>query len=109
MREANLLVEDSSQKQHILHEVFELLNERYPMGLYEYVYKYKPEISKIKDSIEERIDEAFLTSTVDVFKAVLREYWALHMEMIREFKNTEHSQLELSLARKEYVEQRLQA
>jgi len=96
-------------KQHILHRIFGLLNERYPMGLYEYVYKYRPEISKIKDSLEERIDEAFLTGSVNELEAVLKEYWALHVEMIREFDSTEHSQLDLSLARKEYEEQRQQA
>jgi len=96
-------------KEHILHEVFELLNERYPMGLYEYVYKYRPEVFRIKDSLEYRIDEVFLTGSVNELEAVLREYWTLHVEMIREFDSIEHSQLELSLARKEYVEQRLQA
>jgi len=100
---------NKQEKQHILHEFFRLLEERYPKGLYEYFYKYRPEIYTIKDDLEDRIDEAFLTGSVKEFKAHLREYWTLHMQMIEEFKNARHSPQDLSLARKEYSEQRIQA
>ena len=96
-------------KQHILQKAFGLLRERYPMGLYEYFFKYEPEVYKIKASLEERIDEVFLAGSVNDLEAVLRTYWALHVEMISEFENAEHSQMDLPLARKEYDEQHLHA
>jgi len=96
-------------KRHILQKAFGLLGERYPVGMYEYFYKYEPEVYRIKASLEERIDEVFLAGSVNELEGVLRTFWALHVEMISEFENTEHSQLDLPLARKEYDEQHQQA
>jgi len=74
-------------KEVILEEILNLLAERYPIGLYEYLYKYQLETYKRIRELEDEVDNAFLFKTTEELKKVLREYWTLHMEAIRKFKN----------------------
>ena len=96
-------------KELILKEVLRLLNEKYPIGLYEYLFKHRSSLYMQLIDLEERIDQAFLYETVDDLKAVLREYWTFHMTAIKEFKQIGELSLNLSQARQEMVEERIRA
>ncbi|HEX3036115.1 MAG TPA: hypothetical protein VHT73_13515 [Thermodesulfobacteriota bacterium] len=93
-------------KDFILDETLRLLNERYPIGLYEYLYKHREDLYRELLALEDRIDKAFLSGTVEELKSVLREYWTFHMRAKREFKQTD---LNLVQIRKEMNEERIQA
>ena len=96
-------------KELILKEVLRLLNEKYPIGLYEYLFKHRSSLYMQLIDLEERIDQAFLYETVGDLKAVLREYWTFHMTAIKEFKQIGELSLNLSQARQEMVEERIRA
>ncbi len=74
-------------KDIILDELLKLLTERYPEGLYEYMYQYHPDMYRRIRELEDEVDNAFLYKTVGDLKKVLREYWVIHMTGIRKFKN----------------------
>ena len=97
------------EKKHILNEVLRLLSEKYPIGLYEYLFKHRSSLYMQLIDLEERIDQAFLYETVGDLKAVLREYWTFHMTAIKEFKQIGELSLNLSQARQEMVEERIRA
>ena len=98
-------------KEHILNEVLRLLSEKYPIGLYEYLYKYRPDLYKQLLDLENMIDQTYLNpnASIDQLKAVLREYWKFHMTAIREFKQRGQLDLNLLKAREEMVEERIRA
>lgn len=74
-------------KDIILEELLNLLAGRYPIGLYEYLYSCQPGMYKRMRELEDEVDNAFLHKNTKDLKKVLREYWTLHMEAIRKFKN----------------------
>jgi len=74
-------------KEAILEEILNLLAKRYPTGLYEFMYEYHPDMYRRMRELEDEVDNAFLDGTTEELKKVLREYWTLHMEAIRKFKN----------------------
>ena len=96
-------------KELILKEVLRLLNEKYPIGLYEYLFKHRSSLYMQLIDLEERIDQAFLYETVDDLKAVLREYWTFHMRAIKEFKQKGQLDLNLLQAKQEMAEERIRA
>ena len=96
-------------KELILKEVLRLLNEKYPIGLYEYLFKHRSSLYMQLIDLEERIDQAFLYETVDDLKAVLREYWTFHMTAIKEFKQIGQLGLNLQKAKQEMAEERIRA
>ena len=91
------------EKQHILNEVLRLLSEKYPIGLYEYLYKHRPELYKQLLDIEGRFDQTYLNplESISHLKAVLRDYWTFHIKSIKEFKQDETrvAQLDLNLVK----------
>ena len=93
-------------------ETLGLLGEKYPVGLYEFLYKHKPDLYWQLVDLEDRIDQAYLnpSASTDQLKAVLREYWTFHMTAIREFKQAEQLDLNLLIkAREEMAEKRIKA
>jgi len=93
----------------LIKETLRLLNERYPQGLYEYLYaRRRAEYEKIFALVEE-IDRVYKVGTVGELKAVLRDYWKLHVRCIDEFNEEAVSDTDLTEARREYEEERLQA
>ena len=97
------------EKEHILNEVLRLLNEKYPIGLYEYLFKHRSSLYMQLIDLEERIDQAFLYETVGDLKAVLREYWTFHITAIKEFKQNGQLGLNLQKAKQEMAEERIRA
>lgn len=99
------------EKERIIKEVLRLLREKYPIGLYEYLYKHRPDLYRQLISLEDRIDKAYLdpNASIDQLKAVLRDYWTLHMTAIREFRQIGQLGLNLSRAREEMSEERIRA
>lgn len=99
------------EKDAILKEVLKLLGEKYQPGLYEYLFKLNPNLYRRLTELEDRIDRAFLTDSVSLegFKAILRDYWKLHMTAIKELKQTEQLDLDLSRVRQKMTEERVRA
>ena len=75
------------EKENIIDGTLKLLAERYKEGVYEYMYQYHPDMYRRIRELEDEVDNAFLFKTTEELKKVLREYWTLHMEAIRKFKN----------------------
>lgn len=99
------------EKYPIIREIQILLNERYPKGLYEFIYKYRPELDKQLLDLWERIDQTYLdpNASIDQLKAVLRDYWTFHMTTIKKFKQVAKLDLNLRKAREEMTEERIGA
>ncbi len=98
----------AKEKDSILKEILNLLAERYPIGLYEYLFKYQPDMYKKLRELEDEVDNAFLYKTVGDLKRILREYWTLHMTCIKEFDNQDELDLEVSEV-KQQIEEELHA
>jgi hypothetical protein len=98
-------------KDELLNRTLEELGKRYPQGLYEYLYKHRPDLYRQLVDLEDKIDQAYLNpnASIDQLKAVLREYWAFHMTTIREFKQKGQLGLNLPQARKEMIDERIRA
>ena len=99
------------EQEFILKEVLRLLGEKYPTGLYEYLYKLRPDLYRQLIDLEDRIDKAYLdpNASIDQLKAVLRNYWKFHMTAIREFRQAPKLGMNLTEAREEMSEQRVRA
>jgi len=100
-----------TDKEYILQETLRLLGEKYPIGLYEYLYKYRPDLYIQLVNLENGIDQTYLNpnASIDQLKAVLREYWTFHMRAIKEFKQRGQLGLNLPQARQEMIEERIRA
>lgn len=59
------------EKEKILNEVFRLLNEKYPVGLYEYLYENHRATYDAILRVEDKVDQAFLTGTLAELKEAL--------------------------------------
>lgn len=99
------------EKAAILQEVLRLLEEKYRPGLYEYLFKYREDAYKRLLALEDGIDRAYLTPGIDEegFKAILREYWKLHIIAIKEFKQVDQLDLNIPQARQEMTAERVRA
>lgn len=76
-------------KESILDEVLNLLSEKYPHGLYDWLYKCRPDVYKGISDLEDRINSNFLCSgSVEELKTILRAYWVIHIRAIRDFKKS---------------------
>jgi len=95
----------AKEKDSILEEILNLLAERYPIGLYEFLYKYQLETYRRIRELEDEVDNAFLYKTVGDLKEILREYWVLHMEAIKEFENQDNLDLEVSEVKQQIQEE----
>jgi len=76
----------SESKEFIAKEILRLLNEKYPIGLYEFLYEHHGNLFKELQGIESEIDHAFLYGTIEELKKALRYYWVFHMRAIQIFK-----------------------
>ncbi len=78
--------ETREEKEKLLSIAFELLGEKYPQGLYEWLYKYRPEIQRAISGLEDKMNDNFMTGgSVKDLKALLRAYWVVHMKAIKDF------------------------
>ncbi|MGH7799648.1 MAG: hypothetical protein ACREOW_03340 [Thermodesulfobacteriota bacterium] len=95
----------------LLNRTLEDLCKRYPIGLYEFLYKHKPHLYGQLIDLEDRITHTYLNknSSIDVFKAVIREYWTFHMTAIKEFKQVGEVDLNLPQVREEMSGERIRA
>ena len=96
-------------KDELLTRTLDELRQRYPIGLYEFLFRHRPDLYKQLLDLEDRIDRAFLSGTVGELKAVLRDYWRLHMQAIEEFKKINQLGLNLLKAREEMLGERVRA
>ncbi len=74
---------NDKHKEKIIDETLRLLAERYPIGLYEFLFKYEPEMYKELRDLEDDINRVYDHKSIDDLKAVMRKYWILHMEAIK--------------------------
>lgn len=83
--------------EELVKRMFDLLGERYPVGLYEYMNDYLPETNRELLNIEDRINRCLLDkSSIATLKAAFRDYWALHMKAIKEFEKAKAEGLDVS-------------
>ena len=94
------------EKESLIKRTLEDLARIYPTGLYEYLFKYNMDTYSQLLYIESRIDQAFLSGTTAELKAILREYWKIHILAIREFKKVDQSSLDIPKLREEMQEER---
>ena len=96
-------------KDELLNRTLEELGKRYPQGLYEFLFKHRPDLYRQLVGLEDKIDQTYLNASIDQLKAVLREYWVFHMRAIREFRQVGQLGLNLPQAREEMTEERIRA
>ena len=94
------------QKENIIDETLRLLSDRYPIGLYEYLFKYQPEMYKKLRELEDEISNDYLSKSTEDLKEFLREYWVIHMTCIKEFENQDDLDLEVDEV-KQQIQQEL--
>jgi hypothetical protein len=81
----------------LVKRMIDLLAERYPAGLYEFMIDYLPETYREFLNIEDRINRCLLDkSSVETLKAALRDYWVVHMKAIKEFDKAKAEGLDVS-------------
>ena len=91
----------------LVKHMFDLLGERYPVGLYEYMNDFLPETYREFLNIEDRINRCMLDkSSIGTLKAALRDYWVVHMKAIKEFEKAKAEGLEVSELREWFREGR---
>jgi len=98
--------DNKKEKENRIDGTLKLLAERYPIGLYEYLFKYQPDLYRRIRDLEDEVDNAFLYRTTEDLKQILREYWVLHMEAIGEFENQDDLDLKINEV-KEQIQQEL--
>jgi len=92
------------EKENIIDGTLKLLAERYPIGLYEFMYEYHPNMYRRMRELEDEVDNAFLYKTVEDLKEDLKEYWHLHVEAIEEFENQDDLDLRVSEVKQQIQE-----
>ena len=95
----------TQEKENIIDGTLKLLAERYPIGLYEYLYEYEHDMYKTMRELEDEVDDAFLHKNTEDLKKVLREYWTLHMEAIGELENQDDLNLKVSEVKQQIQEE----
>jgi hypothetical protein len=98
-------------KEALLNRTLEDLGKQYPVGLYEYIFKCRCDLYGQLVDLENRVDRIYLDPNADIdqLKAVLRDYWKLHITAIKEFTNIGQLAFNLSVARQEMQEERIRA
>ena len=95
----------TQEKDKIIDETLNLLAERYPIGLYEYLFKYQPDMYKKLRELEDEISRDYENKSIEDLKEVLKEYWTLHMEAIGEFENQDDLDLKVSEVKQQIQEE----
>jgi len=94
-----------SKKDKLLNLTLDGLDEKYPSGLYEYLYmndiRSYSKIFKLEDSINMNFIK---NGTLQDLKAILREYWIEHMKAIKDFKQAEQTNVLLDEVRVKRIE-----
>lgn len=94
-----------SEKEKLLYITFDRLKEKYPSGLYEWLYKNNLEVYRHIIELEDSINDNFsYNRSIQDLKALLREYWVEHMKAIREFKGCGQSDVSLDDVRSERID-----
>jgi len=93
-----------TEKEDILNKVLDALEVKYPSGLYDWLYIRDrgayDEINRLEDAINENFRSG---GSVDEFKAVLRQFWTVHMRAILAFKRFGGPGAQLTEARDERI------
>ena len=83
--------------EELVKHMFDLLAERYPAGLYEYMIDFLPETYREFLNIEDRINRCLLDkSSVGTLKSALRDYWVVHIKAIKQFDKAKAEGLDIS-------------
>ena len=98
-------------KEELLTRTLEDLGKQYSIGLYEFLFKHHPDPYRQLIDLEDRIDQTYLnpSASIDQLKAVLREYWTLHMTTIEEFMQRVQLNLNPLQVKEEMAEERIRA
>jgi len=76
-----------TEKEDIFNKVLDALEEKYPSGLYDWLYSHDRALYDRINEIEDQLNESFLNGgSVSEFKRLLREYWDCHTGGKRKFK-----------------------
>ena len=93
----------------LVRNTLEQLNKYYPIGLYEWLYKYNKSRYKEITEIEDEMDNVILNGTEADTKKLLLKYWQLHKTAIEEFRNNQLDESDINYAkvRKEMLDERV--
>lgn len=72
------------EKERLLNITLDGLEKEYPRGMYDWLYTHNRGTYNEISRLEDNVNESFLHSgPLPVFKEMLREYWKVHMEVIK--------------------------
>jgi hypothetical protein len=95
------------EKEELLSLAFDLLEEKYPRGLYEWLYIHDKATYDEIDHLECRVNANFQQrNSINDLKAILREYWIIHMKAIKAFQESDESKITLDRIRIERIQER---
>lgn len=94
---------------NLVRNTLEQLNKYYPIGLYEWLYKYNKSRYKEITEIEDELDVVLVKGTEQDTKKLLLKYWATHKTAIEEFRNNQLDESDINYAevRKDMLEERV--
>lgn len=79
----------SEEKEELLGEIIDHLSDIYPRGLYDFLSSTSPDTYHRINDIEDRINLNMATGgTKDHMLLLLKDYWAIHLESIKQFEAT---------------------
>jgi len=103
--QTSIEVSMTKEKDQLLDITLSRLDEKYPYGLYEYLYmndiRSYSKIFKLDDSINMNFNK---NGTIQDLKAILREYWIEHIKAIKEFKKADQTNISLDEVRVKRIE-----
>lgn len=93
-----------NEKENLLHIAFDRLSEKYPSGLYEWMYVNDPDACRELSELEDRINDNVRTNgSIQDLKALLRTYWVAHMNAIKAFNECDKTDSILDEAKAERI------
>jgi len=95
-----------NNKDELFDKIFADLRKIYKAGLYEFMHEYEPKMYRKLRELEDEISRGYSDKTIGDLKEVLREYWVLHMQAIKEFENQDDLDLRVNEV-KEQIQQEL--
>ena len=93
----------------LVRNTLEQLNKYYPIGLYEWLFKFNKPLYYQIIKIEDELDKVIPNGTQEDTKKLLLKYWATHKTAIEQFRNNQLDESDINYAevRKDMLEEKV--